>query len=154
MDSRRLSAQAKIRCVAVHAAIEAEPGLHAEADSHDLAMILGRGLAADVAGHDVSAVTRCHHMKAASFAYSVGAGFALSVVAECHGILPGFDSDVGQNLCVVAHCDSMASDVVAVAAAVAVAATVGLDILFDVLYQKLSHSIMVVAVVVVGVLAG
>ena len=52
----------------VHAAIESVASLHVNVDSHDLEAMAVRGSTAEVASHDLSAATRCHHLKAVAFA--------------------------------------------------------------------------------------
>ena len=73
VDGRRLPAEAESQDVSVDSPIWAGPGLHTEADSHSLVVVVGRGLTAHVAGQSLSAVTECHNMMAGIVA-GVGVG--------------------------------------------------------------------------------
>ena len=73
VDGRRLPAEAESRDVSVDSPIWAGPGLHTEAESHSLVVVVGRGLTAHVAGQSLFAVTECHSMMAGIVA-GVGAG--------------------------------------------------------------------------------
>ena len=110
-------AEVKSQDLAVHAAIEAEACLRAKAEGHDLATIVRRGLIADMAGHRLSPVTRCHRMKTGAFVQAVVAGQNLSAVTELDGMATEVDAVANHNLSAVAACENM----VTVAAVVAVA---------------------------------